>query len=503
MANEIPTVDWHARACKPRVPVQPFIEGKFRSSQSASSFRKINPANGTLLAEMAEGSCEDVNTAVRSARNAFEDGRWSDLPAAQRKSVLLRFADLIDRHSEDLALLDALDVGKPITDVLTIDLPFSTSVLRFNAEVADKIFGTTVPADGRTLAMCVRIPRGVVGAIIGWNFPLLLAMQKIGPALATGNSLVLKPSELSSLSAMRVAELAVEAGIPDGVLNVVPGIGATVGDALAHHDDVDMLSFTGSSATGKRIMQAAAASNMKRLLLECGGKSPNIVFADFPDLDAAVTGVTSRMFWNQGQVCTAGTRVLVEESIREDFTARLIRKVREIRAGDPLDPATSFGALVSCPQLEKVMGYIQSATDEGARLQLGGKRVLRESGGNFVEPTIFDGVTTGMKVAQEEVFGPVLSIMSFETIGQAVALANATMYGLSATAWTKDVGKVQYLIRKLQSGEITINATPNPSSGARFGSMPLEPYNQSGLGVEGGTSGVECYTAMKSVQIHT
>lgn len=502
MSTVASSVDWHARAQSVKKIVHPFIEGEFRPSKCGKTFPKINPANGNVLANVAEGNRDDVDAAVRSARRAYDDGRWADLPASQRKAVLLRLADLLDAHREELALLEALDVGKPISDALNIDLPLSATVLRFNAEAADKVAGSTVDADNRTLAMCVRIPRGVVAGIVGWNFPLALAMQKIGPALATGNSLVLKPSELSSFSTMRVAELAIEAGVPAGVLNVVPGLGATVGDALAHHGEIDMVSFTGSSATGKRLMQAAGASNMKRLLLECGGKSPNIVFADAPDLDAVVDGVVFRMFWNQGQVCTAGTRLLIEESIKAEFLDRLISKVSQIRAGDPLDAATTFGALVSRPQLDKVMNYIESGRKQGAKLVLGGDRILEETGGNFVAPTIFDAVDPHMTIAQEEIFGPVLSVMSFAQVEEAIIIANATTYGLSSTVWTKDLAKAQRLIRKLEFGEITINATERPSPGATFGSMPMEPHKQSGLGIESGIAGLESYTSIRSVQIH-
>ncbi|KRB85500.1 hypothetical protein ASE00_01505 [Sphingomonas sp. Root710] len=495
--------DWEERAAALSSLISPFIEGEYIDSGSEASFTKYNPADGEVLHQLPEGAQQDVDKAVASARRAFEDRRWQGLPLSERKTILLTLADLIEANSQEIALLDAIEVGKPINDALSIDLPLSVGIVRYCAESVDKIFGQSSFVDDSSLAVVTRSPRGVIAGSIGWNFPTVLAVQKIAPALATGNSLVLKPSELSSLSALRIGELAIEAGVPAGVLNIVPGIGATVGNALALHHDVDMISFTGSSATGKRIMQAAGASNMKRLLLECGGKSANIVFPDFEDLDAVAQGVFGRMFWNQGQVCTAGTRLIVHNSIKARLIDKLAQIIEALRPGHPLDPDANFGPLISKLQMDKVLAYVDHGRSHGASLVYGGRPILEESGGYYVEPTIFDEVTSDMVIAREEIFGPVLSVMGFDTVSEAMRLANATDYGLSATVWTTDVSRMHEVMRSLRVGELSINACPRPSAGAAFGSLPLEPHRQSGFGVESGGQGLLSYTALTSVQIHT
>lgn len=499
-----PTLEiWEERAAALSSNLAPFIDGAYRPSASSEIFEKFNPANGDLLHKLPAGSREDVDIAVRSARAAFADRRWSGLSLARRKTILFDFAALIERHAHELALMDSIEVGKPIQDTVGIDLPLTIGIIRYCAESVDKVMGESSFVDDGTLAVLARNPRGVIGASIGWNFPLVLAIQKIAPALAMGNTVVLKPSELSSLSAFRLAELAVEAGIPAGVLNVVPGIGPTVGDAISHHPDIDMISFTGSSATGKRIMQASGASNMKRLLLECGGKSANIVFPDVEDLDAAADGVVGRMFWNQGQVCTAGTRLIVHADIRDALVEKVIARLDGFRIGNPLDPQTSFGPLVSEPQMRKVLRYIDQGSEQGARLSCGGQRVLGSTGGFFVEPTIFDDVSETMTIAREEIFGPVLSVMSFDTVNEALRLGNATDFGLSATLWTSSISVMQEAMRTLRVGELSINACARPTPGAMFGSLPLEPHKQSGVGTESGPHGLLAYTALTSVQIHS
>lgn len=495
-------IDWEGLAEGIPTHIAPFIDGDYVDSASRAVFAKYNPADGKLLHELPEGATADVNRAVASGRRAFEDRRWRGMALSERKTILFAFADLVEANARELALLDAVEVGKPIGDALSIDLPLSVGILRYCAESVDKIFGQTSFVDDSTTAVIQRTPRGVVAGSIGWNFPAVLAAQKIGPALATGNSLVLKPSELSTLSALRMAELALQAGVPAGVLNIIPGIGATVGNALALHGDVDMISFTGSSATGKRIMQAAGASNMKRLLLECGGKSANVVFADFDDLDAVAEGVVGRMFWNQGQVCTAGTRLIVDASIKDALVDRIERIIEDMRPGHPLDPATTFGPLISEPQMQKVLRYIEQGASQKARLVCGGKRLLEESGGYYVAPTIFDDVREDMAIAREEIFGPVLSVMTFQSVGEAMRLANATEYGLSATVWTTDISRMQEAMRSLRVGELSVNACPRPSAGAAFGSLPLEGHKQSGFGIESGGQGLLSYTALTSVQIH-
>lgn len=499
MADDAKRVDWSARAREVALETRPFIGGNYVDSRSSETFDKSNPADGSLLARFAVGSAEDVNSAVSAARAAFDSGVWAHASVDHRKAVLHRLADLMAVHAEELALLETLDVGKPIRDALNVDVPLAIGILRHAAEAADHVLGQVHPTDGRSLALAVRVPRGVAAGIVGWNFPLVLAVQKLAPALATGNSLVLKPSELSSLSALRLAALAMEAGVPEGVFNVVPGLGATIGDAIAHHMDIDLLSFTGSSATGKRLLQASGASNMKRLILECGGKSPNIVFADAPDLDLVADGVMARMFWNQGQVCTAGTRLVIDHSIKDALVEKLLARVASITPGHPLDPETAFGPLISAGQRDKVMGYIEDGLGAGASLRIGGGDV--PAGGFYVAPTVFDNVMPEMRIAQEEIFGPVLSILPFSTVDEAVSLANATIYGLSATAWTQSLAIAQRLIRDLKTGELTIRGTGTPSAGAKFGALPLEPHGQSGLGIESGIEGLAAYTALKSVQI--
>ena len=483
--------------------VRPFIDGRSVDSDSTTLWTKYCPANGLALMSFATGSRSDVDRAVRAARAAVDDGRWSDLPVGHRCQILMTLAGLIEKHAKALALMDSLEVGKPIRDAENIDLAITPAVLRYNATSADKIGGVTMPVDGRSLCQTSRGPRGVVGAIVGWNFPLALAILKVAPALATGNCLVLKPSELSSLSTLRLAELALEAGVPEGVLNVVPGTGAAVGDALARHPDVDMLTFTGSTATGRRLMVAVGESSMKPLLLECGGKSPNIVFDDCPDLDAVAAAVTGRMYWNQGQVCTAGSRLLVQEGIKDALLEKIQSLARTLVPGDPLDPATGSGPLISEPQLAKVLGYIRSGVDDGARLVLGGHRTLEGTGGYYVETTIFDEVRPEMKIAQEEIFGPVLSVISFKDADEACRIANSTIYGLSATVWTQSIDRIQTVMKRLRAGEIDIKATAAPSAGPLLGSMPLEPHKQSGIGVEGGLEGLQSYTILRSTKVFT
>jgi 4-guanidinobutyraldehyde dehydrogenase/NAD-dependent aldehyde dehydrogenase len=501
MTKTMNRADWSARAGELVLETRPFIDGTFVESQSEGCFDKINPADGSVLARFAPGSARDVDAAVAAARAAFERGVWAQCPLAQRKALLYRLADLIERDREEIALLESLEIGKPIRDTLAIDLTLATGVMRQTIEAADRVYGATFPTDGGSLAMSVRGPRGVVAGIVGWNFPFCLAIQKIAPALVTGNSVVIKPSELSALSVLKLAALTREAGIPDGVFNVVPGLGATVGDAIGHHMDIDMLSFTGSTATGKRLLQASGASNMKRLMLECGGKSPNIVLADAPDLERVADGVFFRMFWNSGQVCTAGSRLIVHKDLKAPLLALIEARIQALKPGHPLDPETSFGPLASGPQRDKVVNYIRSGIADGASVHRGGGTLLPESGGFYVEPTIFCDVDPAIAIAQEEIFGPVLAVMDFETVDEAVALANRTIYGLSATVWTTGLANAHRMVRDLKVGEMVIHATGTPTPGAFFGSMPLEPQRQSGVGVESGMDGIAAYTALKSVQM--
>jgi acyl-CoA reductase-like NAD-dependent aldehyde dehydrogenase len=490
--------EWSRRARGLQLETRPLIEGVFRDSRSAARYHDINPATEETLAEAYEGSAEDVDEAVSHAQRAFRDGRWSGRSPQERGETLLKLTRLFLEHREELALLDSLDVGKPITQALG-EVDMACGYLKFAAESCDKLLDDVIPSPRSMLVLNVREPVGVVGAILPWNFPMVVIALKIAPALAAGNSLVVKPSELSPLSALRIGTLALEAGIPAGVLNIVPGLGATVGRAIAEHRRIDMLTFTGSTATGKVLMQSAGRSNLKKVLLECGGKSPHIVFADTKDLDAVAADVVEQITWNQGQVCVAGSRLLVQAAIEEDLVHRVVERMRAIRPNDPLDPITTFGPLVSADQLRKVTGYIDAAKSSGARMRVGGRRLDRR--GYFVEPTVFDQVKPDDAIASEEIFGPILSVLRFETVEEAVELAHHVDYGLSARIWTRNAALGYQLARELRAGEVTVNAgVPGaPGVGA---AAATEPFGQSGFGVEGGLEGLRQYTRLKSIHMN-
>ena len=495
------THNWHARAKAADLSIRNFIDGQYEDTAGNNIISKHSPRDGELLYSFRDGDSSLVNRAVVNARQAFEDGRWSELPAQQRKSVLQKLADLIEVHKEEFALYESLDVGKPIVNALNADIPRSASRIRGAAEGAVQLLSPS-GMDVSNFAYQLRKPVGVVAAIIGWNFPLSLATTKVGPALAMGNSLVLKPSEFTSLSASRLAELAIEAGVPPGVLNVVHGSGVAVGDALARHPDIDLLGFIGSSATGKKLMQAAGQSNMKRLILECGGKSPYIVFDDCPDdLDAIAANIVSTAFTNQGAVCVAGTRVLIQKSLKEKLLPKIVARTKKLIPQDPLESSSTFGALVNEAHMQKVLGYIESGKQEGANLILGGKRVLEASGGYYVEPTIFDNVDPQQKIAQEEIFGPVLSVFSFKDEEDAIKLANNTCFGLAAYAATENLGRAQRLGKKLNAGMVMIRGTSTPSGGGV--NISIEGQRESGFGPMGGLAGLAAYTVSSAVHLLT
>lgn len=477
-----------------------FIDGQKLELNSIEGFRKYSPRDGSLLYTLHPGETKRVDMAVANAKEAFDDGRWSNLPVRERARILNRLADLIEVKFDHFAYLESLDAGKPITAALTDDLPTTLSELRYYAHGADNIFSKHHFTDHRKISYEHRRPLGVVGAIIGWNFPLLLAITKIGPALAMGNTLVLKPSALTSLSACRVAELAIEAGVPPGVLNVVHGSGAVVGSTLSHHRDIKLLTFTGSSVIGREIMVAAGNSNMKRVLLECGGKSPNIVFNDCPeDLNAVADEVIISAFRNQGQVCIAGSRLLLQEGIKARLLPIFLERLAALRPGDPLDPNTRFGPVVSHEQLRKVMNYIDYGKRQGAKLIHGGNRVQLELDGFYVEPTVFDDVALDHAIAQEEIFGPVLSVFSFRDEQEALKIANSTPYGLAASVWTQNLGRAQRMAHGIEAGFIEIRATTAPhDDDAPFS---VEGHKQSGFGKEGGMEGLLSYSAVSTVDI--
>jgi acyl-CoA reductase-like NAD-dependent aldehyde dehydrogenase len=476
---------------------QAFIDGRYVAAASGKTFDCVNPANGQVITKVAACDAEDVDRAVKAARKAFESGAWSDLHPSKRKAVLLKFADKLREHLDELALLETLDMGKPIRDSRAIDIPGSAKCIQWYAEAVDKLYDEVAPTDPSALALITREPLGVVAAVVPWNFPLLMASWKIGPALAAGNCMVLKPAEQSPLTALRVAELAIEAGLPAGVLNVVPGFGETAGQALGRHMDVDCVTFTGSHEVGKLFLRYAGESNMKRVSCECGGKSPQIVMADAPDLDAAAKAAAMGIFFNQGEVCNAGSRLLVDARVKDQVIAKVIEIGKAMQPGDPLDPKTRMGAIVDRTQLDRVMGYIEAGKKEGAALVHGGERVNEQSGGYFVAPTVFDKVASAMRIAQEEIFGPVLSVLTFTDEDDAIRLGNDTIYGLAAAIWTRDITKAHRAARRLRAGTVWINCFDHGDI-----SVPFGGYKQSGFGRDKSLHAIEKYQQLKTTWIN-
>ncbi|MEE9101002.1 aldehyde dehydrogenase [Pseudomonas nitroreducens] len=488
--------EWEARAKALKIEGRAFIQGEYLAAASGETFDCISPVDGRLLAKVASCDAADAERAVQSARATFNSGVWSREAPAARKAVMIRFAQLLEEHAEELALLETLDMGKPIGDALNVDLPGAADSLRWSGEAIDKVYDEVAATSHDQLGMVTREPVGVVAAIVPWNFPLMMAAWKLGPALATGNSVILKPSERSPLTAIRIAQLAIDAGLPAGVLNVLPGYGHTVGKALSLHMDVDTVVFTGSTKIAKQLMVYAGESNMKRVWLEAGGKSPNIVFEDAPDLQAAAEAAAAAIAFNQGEVCTAGSRLLVQKSIKAKFLPLVVEALKGWKAGHPLDPETNVGALVDGRQLEQVLGYIQAGQDEGAKILTGGKRVLEETGGTYVEPTLFDGVSNAMKIAREEIFGPVLSVIEFEDAEEAIRIANDTPYGLAAAVWTRDISKAHLTARALRAGSVWVNMYDGGDMTAPFGG-----FKQSGNGRDKSLHAFDKYTELKATWI--
>ena len=486
-----------AIAAWPRFRTQAFIDGEFRDAASGATFETENPATGEVITEVAAGDSVDIDFAVQAARRSFEDGRWSRLAPVDRRKILLRFADLIEANADELATLDTLEAGKPITDTRDVDLPDTVKTFRWYAEAIDKVFDAIAPTGPEALGLIVREPIGVVGAVVPWNFPILMATWKIAPALAAGNSMIVKPSRLSSLSAIRLAELAAEAGVPDGVLNVVPGPGGGAGAALGRHMDVDKVTFTGSTEVGRLFLQYSAESNLKEVTLECGGKSPALVLADPPDMDIVTEQVLFGALMNMGENCSCGSRLIVHRSVQDELVERLAKGLTAWPVGDPMDEATRVGPMIERPHLDKVMGYIDRGRAEGARVVTGGTRILEDSGGYFVAPTIFEGVGNDMTIAREEIFGPVLSTIPFDSEEEGIRLANETAYGLAAAVYTKDLDAAFRVARALRAGTVGVNAYSEGDITTPFGG-----YKQSGFGGrDKGLEAFEQYTEKKTIWI--
>ncbi|ARU87595.1 aldehyde dehydrogenase [Pseudomonas sp. M30-35] len=488
--------DWEKLLNTLQIEGRAFINGQYVDATLGETFECLSPVDGRFLANVACTRSKDADIAVSAARRAFESGIWCDLAPAVRKQVLIRFANLIDANIEELALLESMDMGKPISDSITLDVPGAAEAIRWSAEAIDKIYDEVAPTSKDQLCLVTREPAGVVAAIVPWNFPLKMASWKLGPALASGNSVILKPSEKSPLTAIRIAQLATEAGIPPGVFNVLPGYGHLVGKALGLHPDIDVIAFTGSTKVAKQLLEYSGASNMKRVWLEAGGKSPNIVFADAPDLEKAAKAAALGIAFNQGEVCNAASRLLVEASIKDKFMPLLVNAMKDWKPGHALDPATKVGAMVDSHQLETVIGYIEAGQSEGAQLIIGGKRTLNETGGTYLEPTIFDGVSNGMRIAREEIFGPVLSVLTFDGAEEAIRIANDSPYGLAAAVWTRDISKAHKTARALRAGTVEINQY--------FGgdmSTPFGGFKQSGNGRDKSLHAFDKYTELKATLI--
>ncbi|TDR53841.1 gamma-glutamyl-gamma-aminobutyraldehyde dehydrogenase [Halomonas ventosae] len=494
MSRSVPPktlADWQALAAGLTLESRAFIDDAFVEAASGETFDTLNPATGERLARVASCDAADAEIAVGHARAAFDGGAWSRLAPGRRKKVLLRLADLMEANKHELALLDTLDMGKPVGSSLG-DMAGAIGCIRYQAECIDKLYGEVAPTGEETLALVLREPLGVVASIVPWNFPLMMTAWKIAPALAAGNSVILKPSEKSPLSALRLAQLAREAGLPRGVFQVLPGFGHTVGKALALSMQVDCLAFTGSTGVGKQLMQYAGQSNLKRLYLECGGKSPNLVFADCKDLDRVARHAAEAIFHNQGEVCIAGSRLLVENAIREAFVDKVLAAAETMQPGDPLDPDSFMGAIVDEAQHRRILDYIHRGVEEGASLRCGGEAL--EGKGLFIPPTVFDGVTPAMAIGREEVFGPVLSVFGFDTEEEAVAMANDSDFGLAAGLWSQDIDRIMRVTRRLASGQVFVN---NWAGGDQ--TMPFGGVKQSGNGRDKSHHSLEEYSDLKSV----
>ena len=468
--------EYHSLARSVSCPTGAFIGGAFTPSASGETFVTRNPASGAAIAEVALCGEADVNRAVTAARQSFEDGRWRGLSPAERKARLTRLAALIEACGDELAVLESMDSGKPIRDTAELDVPETAACFRWHGEAADKLEDVVTATGPDVVGLAVREPIGVVAAVLPWNFPLQMAAWKLAPILAAGNSVVAKPAKLTSMTLLKLAELTLEAGIPEGVVNVVPGDGRVVGSALALHPDVDLITFTGSTEVGRQLLAQSGASNLKRVLLELGGKNPCVVMPDVTDLSYAAEQIVSAALWNMGENCTANSRILVHRDIKDRLMEKLLAEVARWKVGDPLDPENRHGAMIEEKHLQRVLGYIKTGVAEGAALVYGGHRILEETGGLFLRPAVFDGVTNGMTLYREEIFGPVFSVSTFDTLEEAVQMANDTPYGLQASVWSNDVNAVHRLSRGIRAGTISVNCYSEGDIGTPFGG-----FKQSGF----------------------